>query len=103
MVHWSVQRSNLRLHIAVPVRLEGHCDDGTSFECEAWTLNVSAAGAAFQIPDGVALPGRIHVRSDDYQFIADAEVTVVWERTRPQRSIGVRVAPDTPQRAWQAR
>ena len=51
----------------------------------------------------LALPHRLHIVSNDYQFHADAEVVVIWERLLPQRAIGVRVMPDTPSTAWQVR
>jgi hypothetical protein len=92
-----------RLHIAVPVRIAGEKRDGTPFECEAWTLNVSPSGAALQIPVDLDVPERIRVRSDDYQFRADADVLVVWERSRPQRAIGVRLDTKAGRTVWEAR
>lgn len=101
---WTTNRTDeRRLHIAVPVRLRGVDAAGATFDCEAWTLNVSATGASIQIPDSLALPATLRVTADDYQFHADADVKVIWERSAPQRAIGVRVLDDTPPAAWQAR
>jgi hypothetical protein len=101
---WPIERADTRrLHIAVPVRLIGRDLSGRDFNREAWTLNVSSAGAAIQIPTDLDLPQRFHIRSEDYQFRADADVIVVWERAKPQRAVGVRVASDTDGSLWQAR
>jgi hypothetical protein len=100
---WTTQRKSHRFHIAVPVRIQGSAAGGEAVDCEAWTLDVSSDGACINIPENVAIPRRIHVVADDYQFHADADVDVIWERTYPQRAIGVRLAPGTPNRAWQAR
>jgi hypothetical protein len=97
------RRAHERLHIAVPVRLNGVDGDGEAFDFEAWTLDINPTGAAIQVPSEFIVPERLHVKSDSYQFRADADVTVVWERSQPTRVIGVRVAPMTPQAAWQAR
>jgi hypothetical protein len=100
---WASQRKSHRFHIAVPVRIQGQDSGGAAFDCEAWTLDVSAEGACINVPESLQLPRRIHVVADDYQFRADADVDVVWERAVPQRAIGVRVAPTTRRRIWQAR
>lgn len=101
---WSKQRADARrLHIAVPVRIAGLDTNGVRFECEAWTLNVSPTGASIQIPADLDVPSQFHVTSDDYQFRADADVFVVWERSAPQRCVGVRVDPRAPDGAWEAR
>ena len=102
-MQWSPERNSSRIHIAVPVRIRGHDVNGDSFDREAWTLNVSRQGACLHIPEDLALPHRLRIVSNDYQFHADAEVVVIWERQLPQRAIGVRVMPDTPSTAWQAR
>jgi hypothetical protein len=100
---WATHRKSHRFHIAVPVRIQGVDRGGATFDREAWTLDVSCDGACINVPEELALPRRIHVVADDYQFHADAEVDIVWERDTPQRAIGVRVAPGTPPGAWQAR
>ncbi len=100
---WTTQRKSHRYHIAVAVRIRGHDLGGSVIDCEAWTLDVSNDGACINIPDGLTLPRRIHVIADDYQFHADADVDIVWERTYPQRAIGVHIRPGTPHWAWQAR
>jgi hypothetical protein len=103
-VHWPVNRAEgRRLHIAVPVRLRGIDADGNPFECEAWTLNVSSGGAALHVPATLVVPSQFHLESQDYQFRADAEVFLVWENSKPQHTIGVRIAAETPPEAWQAR
>jgi hypothetical protein len=96
------RRRSERLHIAVAVRLLGIDGDGEAFDFEAWTLDINPTGAAIQVPSEFAVPQRLHVRSDNYQFRADADVMVVWERAQPTRIIGVRIAPLTPATAWQA-
>ena len=101
---WSPERTDLRrLNIAVSVRIVGTDSSGQAFECEAWTLNVSPKGAAMQVPEHVDLPKTFRVVADDYQFHADAEVTLMWERARPQRAVGVRIAAGTPRSSWHAR
>lgn len=97
------RKEGQRLHIAVAVRLSGTGRDGKRFDCEAWTLNVSQGGAAIQIPATLEVPDKLHVHCDDYQFRADAEVVVVWERLRPQRAIGVRLDPRVRHPVWQPR
>jgi hypothetical protein len=99
---WTTQRKSHRIHIAVPIRIQGKGPGGGAFDCEAWTLDVSAEGACINVPEDVKLPGRIHVVANDYQFRADADVDVVWERAVPQRAIGVRLAPGH-RRVWDAR
>lgn len=100
---WESHRRNDRIHIAVAVRITGIDPLGQTYDREAWTLDVSGSGACIHIPDDLAITRRIHVRSEDYQFHADADVDVVWERSFPQRAIGVRVLPGTPPTAWEAR
>jgi len=100
---WTTHRKSHRFHIAVPIRIVGIDLGGAPFDCEAWTLDVCSDGACINIPEELALPRRIRIRADDYQFHADAEVDIVWERLLPQRAIGVRVVPGTPPAAWQAR
>ena len=101
---WPVNRTDgRRLHIAVPVQLRGVDTGGKPFECEAWTLNVSSGGAALHVPSHIAIPPQFHLVAEDYQFRADADVHLVWERAKPQHTIGVRVDPDTPEQAWLAR
>jgi hypothetical protein len=103
-VHWPVNRSDgRRLHIAVPVRLRGVDANGQEFDCEAWTLNVSSGGAALHVPASFAVPLQFHLESQDYQFRADADVFLVWENSKPQHTIGVRIAPETGATNWQAR
>jgi hypothetical protein len=99
----SQRKDGNRMHIAVPVRLTWQDADGEAHDCDAWTLNVSGRGAALQIPNDLALPRRLRIRSDDYQFRADAEVLVVWERSKPQRAIGVRLDPRARRVVWEAR
>jgi PilZ domain-containing protein len=100
---WTTQRKSHRFHIAVSIRIQGVDLGGCAFDCEAWTLDVSGDGACINIPERLLLPRRIHVVADDYQFQANADVDIVWERTYPQRAIGVRLAPGTPAEAWNAR
>jgi hypothetical protein len=101
---WSIQRQDpSRLHISVPVRLKGQDEGGKEFDREAWTLNVSAGGACIQIPPDLNVPKHIRVTCEDYQFRADADVVVVWERTRPQHMIGVRVLHTKAGESWRAR
>jgi hypothetical protein len=100
---WNSHRKHERIHIAVPVRISGTDRKGASFDLEAWTLDVSATGACIHVPPTVDLPRWIHVVADDYQFQADADVEVLWERTFPQRAIGVRVVSGAKAATWQAR
>jgi hypothetical protein len=100
---WTTQRKSHRFHIAVPIRIRGEDRDGGIFDCEAWTLDVSAGGACINVPDRLSIPRYIHVMADDYQFHADADVEVVWERAYPQRAIGVRLADDGDAYIWEAR
>jgi len=97
------QRKGQRIHISVPVRLQGRADGGAPFEVEAWTLNISHSGACIHVPEHIEVPPRLHIKSDDYQFLADADVDVIWERKLPQRSIGVKVRPGTRASAWNVR
>jgi hypothetical protein len=83
--------------------LRGKNGDGQTFDYEAWTLNVSAGGAALQIPPSVSIPEKFRVCCEDYQFRADAEVIVVWGRLFPQRAIGVRLDPRSRKQVWLAR
>ncbi len=99
---WTTQRKAHRFHIAVPVRIQGTVS-GDRFECEAWTLDVSEGGACINVPEGLVLPRRLHVVADDYQFHADADVDVIWERSFPQRAVGVRLAPRSRKQVWDAR
>jgi hypothetical protein len=101
---WTTQRKSHRFHIAVPIRLQGRDGSGGAFDFEAWTLDISAEGACINnIPERLELPRQLHVVADDYQFHADADVEIVWERELPQRAIGVRVEPGGRQRIWDAR
>ena len=100
---WTSQRKSQRFHISVPVRISGEDRTGTSFELEAWTVDVSADGACIHVPERLFLPRSLRVMSTDYQFHADADVDVIWERTEPHRTIGVQVRAGTPAKAWQAR
>jgi hypothetical protein len=100
---WTSQRKSQRFHIAVPVRVSGEDRSGGRFEVEAWTVDVSAEGACIHLPENVWLPRRLRITATDYQVQADANVDVVWERTDPQRAIGVCVLPGTRASAWQAR
>jgi hypothetical protein len=93
------RKDRQRLHIAVPVRLRGTAD-GQSFDYEAWTLNISNGGAALQLSPSVKIPEKFRVCCEDYQFRADAEVVVVWERLLPQRAIGVRLDPRARKHLW---
>lgn len=100
---WTSQRKSPRFHIAVSVTICGEDRAGTSFEFEAWTHDVSAEGACVHVPPQLWLPRRLHIVADDYQFQADADVDVIWERTEPQRAIGVQVVPGSVSPVWQAR
>lgn len=102
-MQWTSQRKNSRIHIAVPVRISGVDVNGHNFERDAWTLNVSPEGACLHVPKDLPVAERVHVTSEDYQFHADADVLVVWQRAFPQHAIGVRVKPGTPHTRWQAR
>ena len=100
---WTSQRQTQRFHISVPVRVSGEDRSGQCFAIEAWTVDVSSEGARIHIPSNVWIPRRLRIVATDYQFKADATVDVVWERSEPQRAIGVRVIPGTRPTAWQAR
>jgi c-di-GMP-binding flagellar brake protein YcgR len=100
---WTTQRKTQRIHIAVRVTVRFEDPEGDALECEAWTLDVSKGGACLNLPDGITLPRRLRVVADDYQFRADADVEVVWERAMPQRAIGVRLAPYGRKTVWDAR
>jgi hypothetical protein len=100
---WTSQRKSHRFHIAVPIRIRTLDLGGEALDCEAWTLDISAEGACISVPEGLAFPRRIRVVADDYQFQADAEVDVVWERAVPQRAIGVRLADEAHPGLWRAR
>jgi hypothetical protein len=100
---WTSQRKSPRYHIAVPVRIQGQDSGGGAIDCEAWTLDVSAEGACITVPEKLEVPQRIRIVAEDYQFRADAEVDVVWERAFPQRAIGVRLVATTRRNVWQAR
>ncbi|MBK6316361.1 MAG: PilZ domain-containing protein [Blastocatellia bacterium] len=102
-MNWQSHRKSERIHIAVSVRISGLDLLGHPFDREAWTLDVSGAGASLHIPDDLHITRRLHVTSRDYQFVADADVDVVWERRSPQRAVGVRVLPGTPATRWEAR
>jgi hypothetical protein len=97
------QRKGPRIHISVPVRLQGRANGGAPFDVKAWTLNISHSGACIHVPENVEVPPRLHIKSDDYQFLADADVDVVWERTVPQRAIGVKVRPGSRATVWNVR
>ena len=100
---WQSQRKDRRFHIAVPVRIRGVDRRGNAFDREAWTLDVSAGGACIHVPEDLDLPRVVHITSEDYQFRADADVTVLWERTEPQRRVGVTLRPDAGPGAWEVR
>src|SRR4051794_11300902 len=100
---WTTQRKSHRFHIAVPVRLRIAESGGESFECDAWTLDVSSGGACINIPEGLVVPRRLQLVAEDYQFRASADVEVVWERSFPQRAIGVRLSPRGRNQVWEAR
>lgn len=102
-MNWQSTRQSERIHIAVSVRISGLDLLGQSYEREAWTLNISGAGASLHIPDDLHITRKMHVTSHDYQFVADADVEVVWERRTPQRAIGVRIKPGTLPQSWEAR
>jgi len=100
---WTSQRKSQRFHISVPVRISGEDRSGNRFEVEAWTVDVGSDGACIHVPEHLFLPRRLHIVATDYQFHADADVDVIWERTEPHRRIGVLVRTGTPATAWQAR
>ena len=100
---WPTQRKDRRYHIAVPVRIRGVDRDGNAFDREAWTLDVSAMGACIHVPEDLDLPRVVRITSDDYQFRADADVTILWERREPQRRVGVTLRAEAPCEAWQGR
>ena len=89
--------------MAVPVRISGTDRHGLTFEQEAWTLDVSPDGACLHVPSTTELPRTMHLVADDYQFQADSDVEVLWERTFPQRAIGVRVIHSHRTKCWEAR
>jgi hypothetical protein len=49
------RRKNLRLDLAVPVRVQGYLADGSTWEEFSTTENVSAGGASFPLTHGVEL------------------------------------------------
>ena len=100
---WTPQRKSQRFHISVPVRLSGEDRTGSRFDVEAWTVDVGTEGACLHVPVHLWIPRRLHIVATDYQFHADADVDVVWERTEPHRTIGVRIAAGTPPSSWNAR
>jgi hypothetical protein len=100
---WTPQRKSQRFHISVAVRISGEDRMGSRFDVEAWTVDVGSDGACIHVPVQLWIPRRLHVVCDDYQFHANADVDVVWERTEPHRTIGVRIVEGTPASAWQAR
>ena len=102
-MNWQSNRQSERIHIAVPVRISGLDLLGQIYDREAWTLDVSRAGASLHIPDDLHITRKMHVTSSDYQFQADADVEVVWERHSPQRAVGVRIQPGTSPASWEAR
>ena len=102
-MNWASHRKHERIHIAVPVRISGTDRNGSVFDQEAWTLDVSENGACIHVPPTVNLPRWIHVVADDYQFQADADVEILWERTFPQRAIGVRLLQGGGPSTWLAR
>ncbi len=102
-MNWQSHRQSERIHIAVSVRISGRDLLGHVYDREAWTLDVSGSGASLHIPDDLHITRHMHVTSSDYQFHADADVDVVWERRTPQRAVGVRVRPGTPPDSWEAR
>ncbi|MCC6742656.1 MAG: PilZ domain-containing protein [Acidobacteria bacterium] len=102
-MNWQSHRQSERIHIAVSVRISGQDLLGRAYDREAWTLDVSGEGASLHIPEDLHISRRMHVTSLDYQFRADADVDVVWERRSPQRAVGVRVKPGTPSDSWQSR
>jgi hypothetical protein len=100
---WNTQRREHRYHIAVPVRLQGVDRDERAFDVEAWTLDVSANGACIHVPIDLDLPRRMRVVSENYQFLANATVDVIWERSEPVRRIGVTVVSTSPPPVWHVR
>ena len=102
-MNWQSQRQSERIHIAVSVRISGLDLLGQVYDREAWTLDVSEAGASLHIPEDLHITRNMHVTSSDYQFHADADVDVVWERLSPQRAVGVRIKSGTPSARWEAR
>ena len=87
----------------MPVRLQGSDRSEKAFDVEAWTLDVSDGGACIHVPEDIELPRRLRVVSENYQFLANAAVDVIWERSEPVRRIGVVLAPDSPSPVWQVR
>ena len=101
---WKVERKERRFHIAAPVRIRGVDRNGERFELDAWTLNVSGSGACIHIAqDALDLPRRFHIVAEDYQFLADSDVVLVWEWREPARHVGVIVSREAAPVRWQVR